>query len=74
MPPNCINKINNKEINNKELKESNTYESNQSISEPTPMDVMGYEEARECVMENIEYEIMCDRYPRERLDEIVDIA
>jgi len=63
-----------KEINNKELKESNTYESNQSISELLPMDVMGYEEARECVMENIEYEIMCDRYPRERLDEIVDIA
>lgn len=63
-----------KEINNKELRELNTYESNQSISEPAPMDVMGYEEARECVMENIEYEIMCDRYPKERLDEIVDIA
>jgi len=63
-----------KEINNKELKESNTYESNQSISEPAPMDVMGYEEAQECVMENIEYDVMCDRYPKERLDEIVDIA
>ena len=63
-----------KEINNKELKESNTYESNQSIREPAPMDVMGYEEARECVMENIEYDVMCERYPRERLDEIVDIA
>ena len=45
-----------KEINNKELKESSTYESNQSIREPAPMDVMGYEEARECVMENIEYD------------------
>ena len=38
------------------------------------MDVMGYEEARERVTENIEYEIMCERYPKERLDEIVDIA
>lgn len=63
-----------KEINNKELKESSTYESNQSISEPAPMDVMGYEEARECVMENIEYAVICERYPSERLDEIVDIA
>ena len=38
------------------------------------MDVMGYEEARERITENIEYEIMCERYPKERLDEIVDIA
>ena len=51
---------------------SSTYESNQSIMQP--MDVMGYEEARETVKENIEYEIMCERYPKERLDEIVDIA
>ena len=38
------------------------------------MDVMGYEEAREIVQENIEYDILCERYPAERLDEIVDIA
>ncbi len=65
-----------KEINNKELNKSITYGSNpnQSISEPAPMDVMGYEEARERVTQNIEYEIMCERYPKERLDEIVDIA
>ena len=46
----------------------------QNTEEPAPMDVMGYEEARERVTENIEYEIMCERYPKERLDEIVDIA
>ena len=65
-----------KEIKNKELRESITYESNpnQSIREPTPMEVMGYEEAREIVQENIEYDILCERYPPERLDEIVDIA
>ena len=65
-----------KEIKNKELRESITHESNpnQSIREPTPMDVMGYEEAREQVMQNIEYDILCERYPAERLDEIVDIA
>ena len=65
-----------KEIKNKELRESSTHESNpnQSIREPTPMDVMGYEEAREIVQENIEYDILCERYPPERLDEIVDIA
>jgi len=74
-----------KEIKNKELRESITYESNpnQSIKEaalpivmpePAAMDVMGYEEAREQVMQNIEYDILCERYPAERLDEIVDIA
>ena len=65
-----------KEIKNKELRESITHESNpnQSIREPAPMDVMGYEEAREQVMQNIEYDILCERYPAERLDEIVDIA
>lgn len=65
-----------KEMNNKELNKSITYGSNpnQSISEPAPMDVMGYDEARERVTQNIEYEIMCERYPKERLDEIVDIA
>jgi len=74
-----------KEIKNQELNKSITYESNPNQSfkeaappfvmpEPAPMDVMGYEEARERITENIEYEIMCERYPRERLDEIVDIA
>ena len=74
-----------KEIKNKELRESRTHESNpnQSIKEaalpsvmpePAAMDVMGYEEAREQVMQNIEYDILCERYPMERLDEIVDIA
>ena len=65
-----------KEIKNKELKESRTHESNpnQSIREPAAMDVMGYEEAREQVMQNIEYDVLCERYPPERLDEIVDIA
>ena len=38
------------------------------------MDVMGYDEARETVKENIEYETLSERYPVERLDEIVDIA
>ena len=38
------------------------------------MDVMGYDEARETVKENIEYGILSERYPVERLDEIVDIA
>ena len=37
-------------------------------------DVMGYDEARETVKENIEYGILSERYPVERLDEIVDIA
>ena len=41
---------------------------------PVPMDVMEYEEAQEIVKENIEYDIMCERYSRDRLDEIVDIA
>ena len=49
---------------------SNPY---QSITEEAA-DVMGYDEARETVKENIEYEILSERYPVERLDEIVDIA
>ena len=43
-------------------------------AESVLIDVMGYEEAREIVKEHIEYDIMCERYPCERLDEIVDIA
>ena len=66
-----------KELNKSRTKESITHESNpyQSITEEEqPMDVMGYDEARETVKENIEYEILSERYPVERLDEIVDIA
>ena len=64
-----------KELNKSRTKESITHESNpyQSIKEEVP-DVMGYDEARERVKENIEYEILSERYPLERLDEIVDIA
>ena len=73
----------NKNISNKNLSITHESNPNQSISdsadtyavaEPQPMDVMGYEEARETVRENIEYDIMCERYPKERMDEIVDIA
>ena len=64
-----------KELNESRTKESSTHLSNpyQSITEGVP-DVMGYDEARERVKENIEYEILSERYPVERLDEIVDIA
>ena len=54
--------------------ESITYPSNPNQSFPEPADVMGYDAAREIVMDNIEYDILCERYPRDRLDEIVDIA
>ena len=65
-----------KELNKSRTKESNTHVSNpyQSITEEAAPDVMGYDEARETVKENIEYEILSERYPVERLDEIVDIA
>ena len=64
-----------KELNESRTKESSTHLSNpyQSITEGVP-DVMGYDEARETVKENIEYETLSERYPVERLDEIVDIA
>ena len=65
-----------KELNKSRTKESSTHVSNpyQSITEASASDVMGYDEARETVKENIEYEILSERYPVERLDEIVDIA
>lgn len=65
-----------KELNKSRTKESNTHVSNpyQSITEEAAPDVMGYDETRETVKENIEYEILSERYPVERLDEIVDIA
>ena len=65
-----------KELNESRTKESSTHLSNpyQSITDEAAPDVMGYDEARETVKENIEYEILSERYPVERLDEIVDIA
>ncbi len=72
-----------KELNHQKQNTSSTHESNPSIKEappiwevpdPAPMDVMGYDEARERVTQNIDYDIMCERYPQERLDEILDIA
>lgn len=65
-----------KELNKSRTKESITHLSNpyQSITEEAAPDVMGYDEARETVKENIEYGILSERYPVERLDEIVDIA
>ena len=37
-------------------------------------DGMGYEETRELVMENLDYDIMTERYERSRLDEIVELV
>lgn len=39
-----------------------------------PMDVMRYDEATERVRENIDYDIIVEQYPQERVDEIVDLA
>ena len=65
-----------KELNKSRTKESITHLSNpyQSITDEAAPDVMGYDDARETVKENIEYGILSERYPVERLDEIVDIA
>ena len=60
--------------NSSSKNESITYPSNPNQSFAEPADVMGYDAAREIVMDNIEYDILCERYPRDRLDEIVDIA
>ncbi|MBO5256627.1 MAG: hypothetical protein J6C42_03895, partial [Clostridia bacterium] len=46
----------------------------QNTEDAPPKDVMGYDEACEIIRENIEYDILCERFPKERLDEIVDIA
>jgi len=46
----------------------------QNTEDAPPKDVMGYDEACERICENIEYDILCERFPKERLDEIVDIA
>lgn len=73
----------NKNISNKNLSITHESNPNQSITDSADtyaaaelqsLDVMGYEEARETVRENIEYDIMCERYPKDRMDEIVDIA
>lgn len=37
-------------------------------------DGMGYEETRELVMENLDYDIMTERYERSSLDEIVELV
>ena len=37
------------------------------------MDEMGYDEATELVKENIDYDIIVEQYPQERVDEIVDL-
>lgn len=37
-------------------------------------DGLGYEETRELVMENLDYDIMTERYERSRLDEIVELV
>lgn len=48
--------------------------SQQNTEDAPPKDVIGYDEACERICENIEYDILCERFPKERLDEIVDIA
>ncbi len=48
--------------------------SQQNTEDAPPKDVIGYDEACERIRENIEYDILCERFPKERLDEIVDIA
>ena len=60
---------------------SSTYESNPNQSnraavqsDCVPMDVMGYDEATERIRENIDYDIIVEEYPKERVDEIVDLA
>ena len=60
---------------------SSTYESNPNQSnraavqsDCVPMDVMGYDEATERIRENIDYDIIVEQYPQERVDEIVDLA
>ena len=57
---------------------SNPYPSNPPTPYGTPFaatgwDEIGYEETRETVRENLEYDILQERYSKERLDEIVDL-
>ncbi len=63
-------------LNKSNTKSSITLESNLSIPdpEPTPMDRIGYDEARELIRDNIEYDLICERYTKARIDEIVEIA
>lgn len=46
---------------------------NQSIHQPGRMDKIDADTYRRIVYENIDYEIICEQYDRERLDEIVEI-
>jgi len=59
---------------------SNPYRSNPDRCSPQASppwgagyDAMGYDEAKETVKNNIEYEFLVDRFNRDRLDEIVDL-
>lgn len=56
---------------------SNTYPSNpnqEAAPERARTDRMGYEEAKEIIQENVDYEILCDIHSPERVDEIVGLA
>ena len=68
------------------INQENKKQSSTDISNPDPSipelpsnrqedgcDAMGYAAARELVLENLEYDILLERYDRERLDEIVDL-
>ena len=64
------------DISNPDLSNQNTPcvpASTRAYVPVTGCDVMGYEEARETVKENLDYDILVERYSRERLDEIVDL-
>lgn len=73
------NNIRNTKVRNNIYK--NSYNSNSSIylssevpAENRNADVMEYEEAKRVIRENVEYETVCEQYPQERVDEIVEIA
>mgnify|MGYP001106320485 CR=1 FL=1 len=77
----CTEKPAELNIDQENKKQSSTDLSNPDPSIPEPpsnrqgdgCDAMGYEAARELVLENLEYDILLERYDRERLDEIVDL-
>ena len=77
----CTEKPAELNIDQENKKQSSTDLSNPDPSIPEPpsnrqgdgCDAMGYEAARELVLENLEYNILLERYDRERLDEIVDL-
>lgn len=77
----CTEKPAELNIDQENKKQSSTDLSNPDLSIPEApsnrqgdgCDAMGYEAARELVLENLEYDILLERYDRERLDEIVDL-